>query len=93
MAIQGFRGKLTGAVREGKGPKGFPAGIARRKLAAVEAAVVLDDLKAPPGNELEASKRDRRGQHSIRINDQWRVCFIWTETGPKDVEIVDCHKG
>lgn len=96
MAIQGFKDRQTRAVSEGKVPKGFPAEIAktaRRKLAAVEAAVLLDDLRAPPGNELEALKWDRKGQHSIRINDQWRVCFVWTEAGPKDVEIVDYHKG
>jgi len=52
---------------------------------------VLDDLKVPPGNALEALKGDRTGQHSIRINQQWRVCFVWTAEGPTDVEIVDCH--
>ena len=53
--------------------------------------MVLDDQKVPPGNSLEALKRDRKGQHSIRINDQWRICFKWTEVGPADVEIVDYH--
>jgi proteic killer suppression protein len=62
---------------------------ALRKLAILDAAVDLDDLRVPPGNRLEALKGDRRGQHSIRINDQWRICFIWTDTGPEDVEIVD----
>jgi proteic killer suppression protein len=52
---------------------------------------VLDDLKAPPGNRLEALTGDRRGQHSIRINDQWRVCFVWTADGAGEVEIVDYH--
>jgi proteic killer suppression protein len=52
---------------------------------------ILDDLRVPPGNRLEALKHDRAGQHSIRINDQFRVCFIWTSEGPKDVEIVDYH--
>ena len=96
MAIQGIKDRQTRAVSEGKVPKGLPAEIAktgRRKLAAVEAAVLLDDLRAPPGNEPEALKWDRKGQHSIRINDQGRVCFMWTEAGPKDVEIVDYHKG
>ena len=64
---------------------------ALRKLAILDAAGTLDDLRAPPGNRLEALKGDRRGQHSIRINDQWRICFTWTETGPEDVEIVDYH--
>jgi proteic killer suppression protein len=62
---------------------------ALRKLAILDAAVDLDDLRVPPGNRLEALKGDRRGQHSIRINDQWRICFTWTDTGPEDVEIVD----
>jgi len=57
----------------------------------LDAAVVLDDLKEPPGNRLELLKGDRAGQHSIRINDQWRVYFAWTSAGPKDVEIVDYH--
>lgn len=64
---------------------------ARRKLAMVEAATVLDDLRFPPGNELEALGRDRAGQHSIRINDQYRVCFVWTVRGPDEVEVVDYH--
>jgi proteic killer suppression protein len=64
---------------------------ALRKLAILDAAVTLDDLRVPPGNRLEALQGDRRGQHSIRINDQWRVCFTWTDTGPEDVEIVDYH--
>lgn len=65
--------------------------IALRKLAILDAAVTLNDLRVPPGNRLEALKGSRRGQHSIRINDQWRVCFTWTDTGPEDVEIVDYH--
>ncbi len=52
---------------------------------------MLDDLRAPPGNRLEALKGDRAGQHSIRINDQWRICFVWTDAGPEEVEIVDYH--
>ncbi len=64
---------------------------ALRKLAILDAAVTLDDLRVPPGNRLEALSGDRRGQHSIRINDQWRICFRWTDTGPEDVEIVDYH--
>ncbi|GLI92743.1 type II toxin-antitoxin system RelE/ParE family toxin [Methylocystis echinoides] len=67
------------------------AKIAARKLDMLDAVVVLSDLKAPPGTKLEALERDRKGQHSIRINDQWRVCFVWTEQGPTQVEIVDYH--
>ena len=65
--------------------------VALRKLVMLDAAVVLDDLKAPPGNRLELLKGDRAGRHSIRVNDQWRVCFMWTSAGPQDVEIVDYH--
>lgn len=57
----------------------------------LNAAVNLDDLRAPPGNRLEALHGDRKGQHSIRVNDQWRVCFVWRDDGPHDVEIVDYH--
>jgi len=65
--------------------------VARRKLEQLDWAGVLDDLRVPPGNRLEALKRDRVGQHSIRINDQFCVCFVWTTEGPRDVEIVDYH--
>ena len=65
--------------------------VAMRKLAMLNRAGALTDLKIPPQNKLEALKKDRRGQYSIRINDQWRVCFRWTLNGPKDVEIIDCH--
>jgi len=65
--------------------------IARRKLLQLHAAVDLDNLRIPPGNQLEALKGNRRGQHSIRVNDQWRVCFIWGKDGVRDVEIVDYH--
>ena len=61
------------------------------KLLMLDAAVVLADLRSPPGNRLEALHGDRAGQHSIRINDQWRVCFVWTDAGPERVEIVDYH--
>lgn len=57
----------------------------------LEAAGALDDLRSPPGNRLEALKGDRKGQHSVRINDQWRICFVWTPQGPDRVEIVDYH--
>ena len=65
--------------------------VARRKLDQLNQAHVLEDLRAPPGNRLEALKGDRKGQHSIRINDQFRVCFRWTRAGPEDVDIVDYH--
>jgi len=65
--------------------------VAQRKLDQLHQAEELIDLKAPPRNRLEKLKRDREGQHSIRINDQYRICFRWTDTGPEDVEIVDYH--
>jgi toxin HigB-1 len=65
--------------------------VALRKLAMLNRAADLSDLKIPPQNKLEALKKDRKGQHSIRINDQWRVCFEWTQSGPAQVEIVDYH--
>jgi proteic killer suppression protein len=64
---------------------------ALRKLDMLNAATMLKDLLSPPGNRLETLSGSRRGQHSIRINDQWRVCFVWTAEGPTDVEIVDYH--
>jgi proteic killer suppression protein len=65
--------------------------VARRKLNQINQAATLNDLRVPPGNHLEELKRDRQGQHSIRINDQYRVCFRWTEHGAADVEITDYH--
>lgn len=65
--------------------------MAERKLAQLDAALTLDFLRSPPGNRLELLSGDRQGQHSIRINDQWRVCFVWTGKGVSDVEIVDYH--
>ena len=64
---------------------------ARRKLLMLDAAHVLEDLRSPPGNRLESLRGDRAGSHSIRINDQWRLCFVWTDAGPRDLEIVDYH--
>ncbi len=64
---------------------------ALRKLEQLDWSVVIEDLRAPPGNRLELLKGSRKGQYSIRINDQWRVCFLWTSEGPKEVEIVDYH--
>jgi proteic killer suppression protein len=91
--IQSFKCKDTLALYEGKSPRRFKAfiAVAERKLSQLDAAQTLDFMKAPPGNHLEALKGDRKGQHSVRINDQWRICFVWTSTGPNDVEIVDYH--
>ncbi len=92
--IRSFKGKTTEAVFNGESPKGFNANIlavARRKLRMLHSAAELSDLRVPPNNRLEALTRDRAGQHSIRINDQFRVCFVWTPQGPENVEIVDYH--
>jgi proteic killer suppression protein len=92
--IRSFRNKITEAVFKGESPKGFPSDlikIARRKLRYLNAAGELGDLRAPPGNRLEALAGDRKGQYSIRVNDQFRVCFVWTAAGPANVEIVDYH--
>jgi toxin HigB-1 len=91
--IQSFLCKQTQALFEGKSPRRFRAiaMVAERKLAQLDAARTLDFLRAPPGNRLEALKGDRAGQYSIRINDQWRVCFVWSAAGPLNVEIVDYH--
>ena len=66
--------------------------VAHRKIDQLDSAEALDDLRVPPGNRLEMLKGDRQGKHSIRINDQYRICFIWTETGPSNVEITDYHR-
>ena len=92
--IQSVKGKLIEQVLAGKPGKSFPSNLFRvavRKVAMLEAASVLEDLRAPPANRLEALKGNRAGQHSIRINSQWRICFVWTERGPEEVEIVDYH--
>ena len=92
--IVSLKGKFAEAVVAGRAIKGFPANLlaaVERKIQAVDNAHVLADLRSPPGNRLEALKGDRAGQHSIRINDQWRICFIWTEAGAEEVEIVDYH--
>jgi proteic killer suppression protein len=91
--IQSFKCKDTQALYEGKSPRRFKAflPVAERKLSQLDSAQMLDFMKAPPGNHLEALKGDRKGQHSVRINVQWRICFVWTDTGPIDVEIVDYH--
>ena len=91
--ILSFKCAATEALARGDRVRRFVniADAARRKLRQLEIAGRLDDLRVPPGNRLEALKGDRAGQYSIRINDQWRVCFRWMEAGAEDVEIVDYH--
>lgn len=91
--LQSFKCKDTLALYEGKCPRKFRAIqlVAERKLAQLDAAQTLDFLRAPPGNRLEALKGDRKGQFRIRFNDQWRICFALSDSGPIDVEIVDYH--
>lgn len=91
--IRSFRCSDTEALAAGDQVRRFAsiATVARRKLRQLQIAGRLEDLRVPPGNHLEALKADRRGQYSIRINDQWRICFGWTAAGAADVEIVDYH--
>lgn len=92
--IKSFADKRTAAIFAGYAVRDLPPQIQRRaraKLMAIDAASRLDDLRVPPGNRLEALSGNRQGQHSIRINDQWRICFIWRESEAWDVEIVDYH--
>jgi len=91
--IKTFKCADTQALSKGEPVKRFVniAAVARRKLRQLEIAERLDDLRVPPGNRLEALKGDRGGQHSIRVNDQFRVCFRWTDAGVEDIEIVDYH--
>jgi proteic killer suppression protein len=95
VAIKSFKDKMTAEVAEGFFPKKrFPPNlviVARRKLKMIAAARALKDLAEPPGNRLHELGGDRKGQHAVRINDQFRVCFRWTDTGPEDVEITDYH--
>lgn len=91
--IKSFRCKDTKTLFETGKTRRFASikSVAERKLIMLETAEILDDLKSPPGNQLESLAGDREGQHSIRINKQWRVCFRWTVDGPEDIEIVDYH--
>ena len=91
--IVSFKDADTAKLAGGKRVKCFAAieSVARRKLRQLEIAGRLNDLRVPPGNRLEALKGNRVGQHSIRVNDQYRVCFRWTSAGAEDVEIVDYH--
>lgn len=91
--IVSFRDAGTEALAAGGRVRRFHGieAVARRKLRQLQIAANLSDLRVPPGNRLEALKSDRAGQYSIRVNDQYRVCFRWTPAGPADVEIVDCH--
>ena len=92
--IKSFADKRTAAIFAGYAIRGLPMQIqkrARAKILAVDAASRLDDLRAPPGNRLEALHGDRQGQHSICVNDQWRICFAWRDGEAWDVEIVDYH--
>jgi len=97
--IQSYANQATRDIFNGVSSKSArkicPIGLwklARRKLDHLNQAEVLTDLKAPPANRLEKLRGDRMGQHSIRINDQYRICFEWTQNGPRDVEIVDYHR-
>jgi len=92
--IQSFLDKETSAIFAGYAVRRLPQDMqqtARRKLKQLDAACVLDEMKIPPGNRLEALKGDRKGQWSIRINDQWRICFIWNNGDAENVQIVDYH--
>ena len=90
-----FRDTETARIWRGEKSRRLPPDIqnvALRKLRLLNQSKELNDLRVPPGNRLEALRGDRTGQHSIRINDQWRICFVWTAGGPQDVEIVDYHR-
>ena len=96
--IQSFKNKATGDIFNGKATKAAMRicpkdlwKIAILKLDQLDSVLKLDELRVPPGNRLEILSGDRKGQNSIRINDQYRICFNWTEIGPTDVEITDYH--
>ena len=91
--INSFSCKVTEALFDSTSVPRFKnvERVARRKLLQLHAATELDSLRIPPGNQLEALKGDRRGQHSLRINEQWRICFVWRDGAADQVEIVDHH--
>ncbi len=91
--IHSFKCKDTESLFNSEGGRKFRniERVARRKLLQIHAATLLESLRIPPGNQLEALSRDRAGQHSIRVNDQWRICFEWRDDGAYNVEIVDYH--
>lgn len=92
--IVSFHSPVEEAVFQGRTPRGFPANllnVTRRRLFQLNDAVRLEDLRTPPGNRLHALTADREGQHSISVNLQFRICFVWTEAGPENVEFVDYH--
>lgn len=92
--VRTFKGSLLQTIANGQCPKGFPAdllAVARRKLAMVTYAADIRDLRVPPGNRLEMLKGDRDGFYSVRINDQWRICFRWQGGRAEDIEITDHH--
>lgn len=93
MPIQSFKCRDTQDVFEGRPCRRFAniRPVLERKLAMLDAANTLTDLKSPPNNKLEKLSRDRAGQHSIRVNDQYRLCFVWTSPGPEGAECVDYH--
>ena len=96
LVIKSFRDTRTELLHSGRIPKGVPADVARRavtKLFLLDTVTRLDDLRVPLGNRLEALSGDRKGQWSIRVNDQWRLCFIWKDGDAYDVEFVDYHRG
>ena len=91
--IRSFRDKKTERLFSGEMVKEFSSfrKVAERKLTMLDNAADIKDLRSPPGNRLELLKGSRAGQHSVRINDQWRICFVWMADGPHDVEIADYH--
>ena len=91
--IRSWKSRDARLVFEGRAPKGFPADLVRatRRLERLDAAVTVEDLRAPPGHRLHRLGADRAGQWSISVNDQFRVCFVWGDHGPEQVEFVDYH--
>ncbi len=92
--IKSFRDRRTASLNQGVAVKGVPGDVLRRvvsKLFLIDTVTRLDDLRVPPGNRLEALSGDRAGQHSVRVNDQWRICFVWKDGDAHDVEFCDYH--